>query len=97
VGVYPPQAQAFPIGEAMNKNLTLKMGNCNHRRYIPDLVERIRMGSIDPKQVLTQREPVTGAIEAYDAFNKREPGWIKVELQPETTIKAPGRRPGPGR
>ena len=82
VGVYPPQAHSFPIGEAMNKNLTLKMGNCNHRRYLPDLVERVRTGGVDPKKVLTQREPVTGAIEAYEAFNRREPGWVKVELQP---------------
>src|SRR4051794_35569108 len=44
IGVYPPQAQAFPIGEAMNKNLTVKMGNCNHRAYVPKLVELVRAG-----------------------------------------------------
>jgi threonine dehydrogenase-like Zn-dependent dehydrogenase len=43
IGVYPPQAQAFPIGQAMNKNLTVKMGNCNHRRYIPELVTMTRV------------------------------------------------------
>jgi threonine dehydrogenase-like Zn-dependent dehydrogenase len=32
--------------------------------------------------VLTQREPVTGALEAYQAFDTRQPGWIKVELLP---------------
>ena len=45
----------FPIGEAMNKNLTLKMGNCNHRKYIPQLLELVRTGAVDPTQVLTQR------------------------------------------
>ncbi len=30
IGVYPPQMESFPIGAAMNKNLTIKMGNCNH-------------------------------------------------------------------
>ena len=29
----------------MNKNLTLKMGNCNHRKYIPQLVELVRTGA----------------------------------------------------
>jgi hypothetical protein len=48
IGVYPPQAQAFPIGQAMNKNLTVKMGNCNHRRYIPELVTMTRTGAVDP-------------------------------------------------
>jgi len=32
IGVYPPQMESFPIGAAMNKNLTIKMGNCNHRK-----------------------------------------------------------------
>ena len=34
-GVYPPTVQAFPIGEAMSKNVSIQGGNCNHRRYIP--------------------------------------------------------------
>ncbi len=40
VGVYPPTQHQFPIGEAMNKNLTLRMGNCHHRKYIPHLLDR---------------------------------------------------------
>jgi threonine dehydrogenase-like Zn-dependent dehydrogenase len=82
IGVYPPQAHAFPIGEAMNKNLTVRMGNCNHRRYVPRLVELVRTGGIDPLAVVTQIEPVSGAIEAYERFDAREPGWLKVELEP---------------
>jgi threonine dehydrogenase-like Zn-dependent dehydrogenase len=80
IGVYPPTMNSFPIGEAMNKNLTLKMGNCNHRRYIPRLVELVRTGVIDPRTILTKIEPLTGALEAFRAFDKRQPGWIKVEL-----------------
>src|SRR5206468_3536523 len=29
IGVYPPTQKDFPIGQAMNKNLTVKMGNCH--------------------------------------------------------------------
>jgi threonine dehydrogenase-like Zn-dependent dehydrogenase len=82
IGVYPPQAHAFPLGEAMNKNLTVKLGNCNHRRYVPQLVELVRSGSVDPTEVITQLEGVRTAVEAYEAFDHREPGWLKVELQP---------------
>ena len=67
----------------MNKNLTVTMGNCNHRRYIPQLVELVRSGVLVPSAVLTQVEPITSAIDAYKAFDKREPGWIKVKLEPE--------------
>jgi threonine dehydrogenase-like Zn-dependent dehydrogenase len=94
IGVYPETAKTFPIGKAMNKNLTLKMGNCNHRRYVPDLIEMVRMGAIDPTAILTQQQPLTSAIDAYKAFDRREAGWTKVELKPST---ANGPRPSASR
>ncbi len=83
--MYPEQAQTFPIGKAMNKNLTLKMGNCNHRKYLPKLIEMVRAGVIDPAEVLTNMEPLTSAIEAFKHFDRREPGWVKVKLEPEAS------------
>lgn len=83
IGVYPPQADAFPIGTAMNKNLTINMGNCHHRRYIPHLIELTLSGRIDPAKILTQVKPMNDAIEAFKAFDRRETGWIKVELNPQ--------------
>uniref|UniRef100_UPI003FA377EF hypothetical protein n=1 Tax=Methylocaldum sp. GT1BB TaxID=3438963 RepID=UPI003FA377EF len=80
IGVYPPSDRFFPIGMAMNKNLTLKMGNCNHRQYIPMLIDLVRSGVIDPTEILTQTEPLTSVIEAYQAFDEHRPGWLKVEL-----------------
>jgi threonine dehydrogenase-like Zn-dependent dehydrogenase len=82
IGVFPPQAMTFPIGTLQQRNLTAKGGNCNHRRYIPRLVGLVASGAFDPTEVLTQREPVTGAIEAYETFDRRRPGWIKTELLP---------------
>jgi threonine dehydrogenase-like Zn-dependent dehydrogenase len=82
IGVYPQQADSFPIGMAMNKNLTVNMGNCNHRRYIPRLIEMVQAGRIDPSKILTQVKPMGDAIEAFKAFDLRNSGWIKVELRP---------------
>lgn len=82
IGVFPPTDRTFPIGMAMNKNLTIRMGNCNHRAYYDVLIEHMRSGRLDPVQVLSQVEPLTGAIDAYKAFDERQPGWIKVELEP---------------
>lgn len=84
IGVYPPTHRFFPLGMAMNKNLTINMGNCNHRKYIPILVDLVRQGVVNPTEILTQVEPLTSAIEAYKAFDTRQPGWIKVELVPGT-------------
>jgi len=82
IGVYSEELESFPIGKAMNKNLTVNMGNCNHRKYIPKLVDLVRSGTVDPTEILTQKEPLTSAIDAYKAFDERQPGWIKVELRP---------------
>lgn len=83
IGVYPEAARFFPIGKAMNKNLTIKTGNCNHRKYIPKLVDLVRSGAVDPRTVLTQQQPLTDVIAAYKAFDQRVEGWIKVELRPD--------------
>jgi threonine dehydrogenase-like Zn-dependent dehydrogenase len=86
IGVYPPSDRIFPIGQAMNKNITLKMGNCNHRRYYATLIDLVKSGAIDPMKVLTKVEPMQAAIDAYAAFDRREPGWIKVELKPGAAV-----------
>lgn len=82
VGVYPSNDRFFPIGRAMNRNLSVGMGNCPHRRYIPMLVELVRSGAVDPRRVLTQQAPLGSAIDAYRHFDRREAGWMKVELLP---------------
>ncbi len=84
IGVYSIDFMGFPIGMAMNKNLTVKMGNCHHRKYIPRLVELVRSGTVDTLKILTKREPMTSVIEAYKTFAEHKPGWVKVELDPVT-------------
>jgi threonine dehydrogenase-like Zn-dependent dehydrogenase len=82
IGVYPPSMQTWPIGAAMNKNLTVKMGNCPHRAIIPQLVDLVASGVADPAQLLTQIEPIDDVVTAYRIFDTREPGWVKVALAP---------------
>jgi threonine dehydrogenase-like Zn-dependent dehydrogenase len=82
IGVYPPSAEHFPIGIAMNKNLSVLAGNCNHRKYVAELVEIVRSGKVRPSEVLTQVGDLTGAIDAYEAFDQRREGWHKVALDP---------------
>ncbi len=83
IGVYPSTSRVFPIGVAMNRNLTIKMGNCNHRKYIPRLIDMVASRVIKPTDILSQREPLLSAIDAYKFFDRRMPGWIKVELKPQ--------------
>jgi threonine dehydrogenase-like Zn-dependent dehydrogenase len=66
----------------MMKNLTLTMGNCNHRKYIPHLVELTRAGVVDPSALITKIADTHDVIEAYEQFDRRRPGWLKVALDP---------------
>lgn len=81
IGVYSEKSRIFPIGIAMGKNLTINMGNCHHRKYIPTLIELVVSGRIDPSKILTNVEPICDAVEAFKAFDRRDNGWIKVELR----------------
>ncbi|WP_421684557.1 glutathione-dependent formaldehyde dehydrogenase [Stutzerimonas urumqiensis] len=86
IGVYPPDARTFPIGMAMNKNITMNMGNCHHRKYIPRLIEMVLARRIDPAKILTQVKPIGDVIAAFEAFDRRENGWVKVELLPQRQV-----------
>jgi threonine dehydrogenase-like Zn-dependent dehydrogenase len=80
IGVYPPTMRYFPIGLATNKNLKINAGNCNHRKYIPMLLEKVKSGEVDPSKILTKEESLSSSIRAYESFDKREDGWMKVML-----------------
>ncbi|MFF5217722.1 hypothetical protein [Micromonospora sp. NPDC000442] len=80
IGVYPQTVTTWPFGEAMMKNLTVRSGNCHHRRYIPELLRLVTNGTVDPAQLLTKHEPMTDVLQAYREFQDRDPGWLKVAL-----------------
>jgi threonine dehydrogenase-like Zn-dependent dehydrogenase len=82
IGVYPQTISTYPIGVVMNKNLTVQAGNCNHRRYMPDLLRLVAEGGVDPALLLTETEPMTDVMAAYREFDQRQPGWLKVALNP---------------
>lgn len=82
IGVYPQTAKFFPIGLAMNKALTIRAANCSHRKYIPKLLQLVDAGNFKPSNILTCVDGLGDAVSCYKHFDKREPGWVKVELIP---------------
>jgi threonine dehydrogenase-like Zn-dependent dehydrogenase len=83
IGVYGPPWNAIPIGVAMNKGLTLRMNQCNVRRYMPRLLEHIRAGRIEPRAIITHRLPLDEAPRAYELFARKLDGCVKCVLIPE--------------
>ncbi|MEV0217763.1 hypothetical protein [Micromonospora sp. ALFpr18c] len=47
------------------------------------IFDHILAGRLDLTKIVTQDEPITDVIEAYEAFDHRRKGWLKVELQPQ--------------
>lgn len=83
VGVYPPTVKNVPWGKAFGKNLTLRMGDCPHRRYLPKLLRLVANGTIVPSRLLSERTTMAEGVEAYKAFDQHQHGWMKVELLPQ--------------
>lgn len=83
MGVYGGFVDKFPMGAAMNKGLTLKMGQQHGQRYIPRLLEHIRRGEIDPSYLITHRARLADGQEAYDTFKEKRDGCMRVVFTPE--------------
>ena len=81
-GVYIGMVDKMPMGAAMNKGLTLKMGQTHVPHYHHKLLERIEAGEIDPSFVVTHRRPFEDGPELYKTFRDKEDGCVKVVLKP---------------
>ncbi len=81
-GVYGGLSDKIPIGALMNKALTIKTGQTHVHRYIPELLDHIRSGRIDPSFVVTHRLPLSQAPHGYKIFREKQDGCIKVVLDP---------------
>jgi threonine dehydrogenase-like Zn-dependent dehydrogenase len=81
-GVYGGASDKIPIGAMMNKGLTIKTGQTHVHKYVPELLDHIQSGRIDPSFVVTHRMPLTQAPQAYEIFRKKQDGCIKVVLDP---------------
>jgi threonine dehydrogenase-like Zn-dependent dehydrogenase len=82
IGVYGPPYNLVNVGTAMNKGLTLRMGQCNVKRYMPHLLDHIRAGRIDAKGIITHRFPLEDAADAYRTFDDKKDGCVKCVLVP---------------
>jgi threonine dehydrogenase-like Zn-dependent dehydrogenase len=81
-GVYGGLADKIPMGAAMNKGLTFRMGQTHVQRWTPDLLRRIEEEQIDPSFVITHEVPLDRGPEMYRTFRDKQDSCIKVVLKP---------------
>jgi threonine dehydrogenase-like Zn-dependent dehydrogenase len=83
-GVYGGAVDPMPMMQMFDKQLTLRMGQANVRRWIDDLLPLVS-GDDDPLGVesfATHRLPLADAPHAYEIFQKKQDGAFKVLLRP---------------
>lgn len=83
-GVYGGTASPMPLLTMFDKQIQLRMGQCNVRSWIDNLLPLVE-DSADPlglNDFVTHRMPLSHAPEAYDMFQEKEDGCVKVVLDP---------------
>jgi threonine dehydrogenase-like Zn-dependent dehydrogenase len=58
------------------------MGQTNMHKYMPQLLQRIERGEINPSFIITHRVTLDQAPEMYKTFREKEDGCIKVVMKP---------------
>lgn len=82
VGVYGPIDALVPIGNVVNKGITIRANQAAVKRHLPKLIEHVKNGVIDPKQIITHRVPLEEISDAYHIFSQKLDGCIKTVLIP---------------
>jgi threonine dehydrogenase-like Zn-dependent dehydrogenase len=83
IGVYAGGADPMPMATMFDKQIQLRMGQANVKKWVPDimplLVDEDPLGVDD---FATHRLPLADAAEAYKIFQKKQDGAVKIVLHP---------------
>jgi threonine dehydrogenase-like Zn-dependent dehydrogenase len=88
VGVYGPLDALVPIGNVVNKGLTLRANQASVKRLLPKLIEHVMAGRLNPKGLITHRLPLEEVSEAYHIFSAKRDNCIKPVLIPPSAYAA---------
>jgi S-(hydroxymethyl)glutathione dehydrogenase/alcohol dehydrogenase len=83
IGVYGGQTDPMPMLTLFDKQIQLRMGQANVKRWVDDIMPLL--GDDDPLGVddfATHRVPLEEAPTAYENFQKKTDGTVKVVFKP---------------
>jgi len=83
IGVYAGFVDKFPMGQLMNRSISIRTGQCHVHRYLKPLLERVEKGEIDPSFVITHRMPLEDAPKGYRMFRNKQDNCEKIVLKPQ--------------
>jgi threonine dehydrogenase-like Zn-dependent dehydrogenase len=71
-----------PIGNVVNKGITLRANQASVKRLLPILIEHVRAGRLNPKAIITHKAPLEDIADLYNMFSSKLDGCIKPVLVP---------------
>ncbi|MDU7476361.1 MAG: zinc-dependent alcohol dehydrogenase [Paenibacillus macerans] len=81
-GVYGGRYNGFPLGDIMQRNINLRLGQAPVIHYMPYMYELITTGKVDPGDIVTHVIPLSEAKHGYEVFDTKTDNCIKVILKP---------------
>ncbi|MEA2376338.1 MAG: hypothetical protein QOD13_245 [Thermoleophilaceae bacterium] len=83
IGVYGGMADPLPMLTIFDKQIQLRMGQANVKRWVDDIMPLLVDGDpLGAEHFASHRVPLEQAPEAYSKFQKKEDGYFKVLLSP---------------
>ncbi|ALW84348.1 glutathione-dependent formaldehyde dehydrogenase [Hymenobacter sedentarius] len=84
VGVYGPTDNLVPIGNVLNKGLTIRANQASVKRHLPRLIDHVMNGILKPSELITHRIPLEEVADGYRIFSAKLDNCIKPVLIPPT-------------
>ena len=81
-GAYGGRYNGFPLGDIMQRNITIRAGQAPVIHYMPYMYELITAGKVDPGDIITHVIPLRDAKRGYEIFDTKTDNCIKVVLKP---------------
>jgi threonine dehydrogenase-like Zn-dependent dehydrogenase len=82
-GVYGGAQDPMPMRLMFDRGITMRMGQCNVRRWVDDLLPRLTDRDVlGLRDLATHRMPLEEAPAAYAMFQQKRDGCLKVVLGP---------------
>ena len=83
IGVYGGGADPIPMMELFDKQIQVRMGQANVKSWVPNILPLLMDGDpLGAQDFASHHVPLEDAPDAYEKFQKKEDGYVKVVLQP---------------
>lgn len=82
VGVYATRYDHYPLGQQMDKGVSLHIGQAPVHNYIDQLLGLVSTGKVQLDDIISHVLPLDQASHGYEIFSKKQDNCVKVVLKP---------------